>query len=74
MNNVSRFKLKRLVFISETKVTTESAFNRHHFGIEGNYESDSDGVTRHTRDLSCFRYVSKCATSYLTLKLRKTCI
>ena len=28
--------------VNETDVTTENAFNRNHFGIEGNHESNND--------------------------------
>ena len=32
----------RVLKVSETKITTEKAFNQDHFGIEGNHETDSD--------------------------------
>ena len=28
--------------VRETKITTEKAFNKDHFGTEGNHETDSD--------------------------------
>ena len=31
--------------VIETKVTTRSAFNRDHFGVKGNYESDNNEKT-----------------------------
>ena len=32
----------RVLKVSETKITTEKAFNQDHFGIEGNHDTDSD--------------------------------
>ena len=58
--------------VNETKITTENAFNRGHFGIEDN--NDSNTVNQTTTKKLCFCYSCRFATCTLTLRPQNTYI
>ena len=50
--------------VNKTDITTENAFNRNHFGIEGNHESNND-------EKNLFWVFWRFVTRALTLRPRK---